>query len=50
VLINDPRFKGLQMFQYCNSKIGLFSIAPPLVIALPTIATAKGKIIAPYRS
>jgi hypothetical protein len=26
--------------QYCDSNIGLFYIAPPLVIALPTIATA----------
>ena len=26
--------------QYCDSNIGLFSIAPPLVIALPTIAVA----------
>ena len=24
--------------QYCDSNIGLFSIVPPLVIALPTIA------------
>ena len=23
--------------QYCDSNIGLFSIAPPLVIALPTL-------------
>ena len=46
--------------QYCDSNIGLFSIAPPLVIALPTlrrsysllkaIAKSKGKIIAPSRS
>jgi hypothetical protein len=26
--------------QYCDSDTGLFSIASPLVIALPTIATA----------
>ena len=50
--------------QYCDSNIGLFSIAPPLVIALPTlrqqscrsysllkaIANSRGKIIAPSRS
>ena len=45
--------------QYCDSNIGLFSIAPPLVIALPilrsytllkAIAKSKGKIIAPPRS
>jgi hypothetical protein len=28
------------IFQYYDSNIGLFSIAPHLVIALPTIATA----------
>ena len=27
------------IFQYCGSNIGLFSIAPNKVIALPTIAT-----------
>jgi hypothetical protein len=50
--------------QYCDSNIGLVSIAPPLVIALPTlreqrclsytllkaIANYKGTIIAPSRS
>ena len=30
----------LDKVQYCDSNIGLFSIAPHLVIALPTIATA----------
>ena len=30
--------KGLlDKFQYCDSNIGLFSISPPLVIALPTM-------------
>ena len=41
---NDLTFKGAywissnsSFIQYCDSNIGLFSIAPPLVIALPTL-------------
>ena len=50
--------------QYCDSNIGLFTIAPTIVIALPTLrqqsfrsysllkarAKSKGKIIAPSHS
>jgi hypothetical protein len=28
---------NFSFIQYCDSNIGLFSIAPPLVIALPTL-------------
>ena len=30
----------LDKFKYCDSNVGLSSIAPPLVMALPTIVTA----------
>ena len=70
-LVKNPIFKGAywissysSFIQHCDSNIGLFSIAPPLIIALPTlrlqscryyslleaIAKSKVKIIAPSRS
>ena len=43
-IYNCRLFKGAywissncEFFQYCDSNIGYFSIAPPLVIALPTL-------------
>ena len=43
-LIRNPGIKGAywissnsSFIQYCDSNIGFFSIAPPLVIALPTL-------------
>ena len=35
--IEESKSGLLDKFQYCDSNIELFSIAPPLVIALPTL-------------
>ena len=34
-------YQNTNFFQYCNSNIGLFSIAPHKVIALPTLRSQK---------
>ena len=43
-MLLNPEFwiiSNCEFFQYCDSNIGLFFIAPPLVIVLPTIAPSR---------
>ena len=55
--INHREFKGANwissnssFIQYCESNIGLFSIASPLVIALSTFTTAKLSLLLALKS